>query len=286
LGNKILYIYTENLNFFYRLNRELIRLNIKFEVLNIRNKIPSHSSIMLTTSDEVHNFINIPEKLKILPYSIEENFEYYILKVLAAVKIGLKDSYLELLFSIDPGTTQIGIVVFLDDHYLQAHTVYENALFMDIIKNYIICFQHKKPNQLKINFKLGRGVIPITIDLLKLIYNSYKNRKFLKVYLIDEKKSSKIKINFKNMRINTKHEISALILALRKGVEVNINNYLKIIKEGKSQNFNNNEYNILEETGEGKIYLKEVIDRLLINDIALSKASQLLSNFKSSKHEI
>ncbi len=288
MRNKILYIYTENLNFFYRLNKELNRLNIKFEILNSRSKLPSHSSIMLTTLDEIHNFINIPEKLKILPYSNEKNFDYYILKVLAAGKIGFKDNYLGLTFSIDPGTTQIGIVVFLDDYYLQAYTVYENALFMEIINNFIICFQNEKSNHLKLNFKLGRGVIPITIDLLNLIYNTHKNRNGMKIFLIDEEKSSKIKFNFKKRRINTKHEISALILALRKGVEVNINNYLRVIKYGKAQNSNNynKEYNNLEETGEGMIYMKEIIDKLLRNDITLSKASQLLSEFKSNKQEI
>ena len=51
-----------------------------------------------------------------------ENFSCYILKILAAYRVNYKDCYSELTFSIDPGTSQIGIIVFLDDFYLHAHT--------------------------------------------------------------------------------------------------------------------------------------------------------------------
>ena len=177
MRNKILYIYTENLNFFYRLNKELNRLNIKFEILNSRSKLPSHSSIVLTTSDEIHNFINIPKKLKILSYSNEKNFDYYILKVLAAGKIGFKEKYSELTFSIDPGIKHTGLVVFLDDYYLISHTFFDNNELITQIRNYIENFQNDKQHLMKLVFKFGSGVVTTILKLLEALYSVFNNRK-------------------------------------------------------------------------------------------------------------
>jgi len=288
LSYKPLYIYTENLNFFYKLNKELKRLNIDFEILYTGRKLPTLSSIVLTTLDEIKKLENIPEKLVILPYSSTDNFNHYILEILAAVKIEFKDFYSELTFSIDPGTTHIGIIVFLDDFYLHAHTIYEKELFIETINKYIICFQKKNLNLLRLNFKIGSGVIPITIDLLKKIFNNFENRKKMKVYLVDEAKSSKIKIQDKFNLIKSKHESSALIIAMRKGIEVNIRNYLKVIKYGNSynQNYYGKDEISFEPIMEGSVKLKEIISRLLNDDISLSKSSQILEEYNSNSFDI
>ena len=288
LSYKPLYIYTENLNFFYKLNKELKRLKIDFEILYTSRKLPTLSSIVLTTLDEIKKLENIPEKLVILPYSSTDNFNHYILEILAAVKIEFKDFYSELTFSIDPGTTHIGIIVFLDDFYLHAHTIYEKELFIETINKYIICFQKKNLNLLRLNFKIGSGVIPITIDLLKKIFSNFENRKKMKVYLVDEAKSSKIKIQDKFNLIKSKHESSALIIAMRKGIEVNIRNYLKVIKYGNSynQNYYGNDEISFEPIMEGSVKLKEIISRLLNDDISLSKSSQILEEYNSNSFDI
>ncbi len=288
LSYKPLYIYTENLNFFYKLNKELKRLNIDFEILYTGRKLPTLSSIVLTTLDEIKKLENIPEKLVILPYSSIDNFNHYILEILAAVKIEFKDFYSELTFSIDPGTTHIGIIVFLDDFYLHAHTIYEKELFIETINKYIICFQKKNLNLLRLNFKIGSGVIPITIDLLKKIFSNFENRKKMKVYLVDEAKSSKIKIQDKFNLIKSKHESSALIIAMRKGIEVNIRNYLKVIKYGNSynQNYYGKDEMSFEPIMEGNVKLKEIISRLLNDDISLSKSSQILEEYNSNSFDI
>lgn len=288
LSYKPLYIYTENLNFFYKLNKELKRLKIDFEILYTGRKLPTLSSIVLTTLDEIKKLENIPEKLVILPYSSTDNFNHYILEILAAVKIEFKDFYSELTFSIDPGTTHIGIIVFLDDFYLHAHTIYEKELFIETINKYIICFQKKNLNLLRLNFKIGSGVIPITIDLLKKIFSNFENRKKMKVYLVDEAKSSKIKIQDKFNLIKSKHESSALIIAMRKGIEVNIRNYLKVIKYGNSynQNYYGKDEISFEPIMEGSVKLKEIISRLLNDDISLSKSSQILEEYNSNSFDI
>ena len=280
MRNKILYIYTENLNFFYRLNKELIRLNVKFEILTVRSKIPTFASIILTTFEEIHKFEKNYGKLQILSYHKDENFQHYILKILAAYKIDYKDNYSALIFSVDPGTSQIGIAIFLDDYYLQSHTIYKKEMFTEVINDYILSFQREDSNPITLIFKFGRGVISITIDLLKLVYKAFKNRKSMKVYLVDESRTSKIKIRDKKKRVRTKHEVSALIIAMRKGIEVDLSNYLQVIKQNIFQNTNYHEMgeDDREEVQEKKINLKKIIERILNNDISLSKSSILIKN--------
>lgn len=278
MRNKILYVYTENLNFFYRLNKELIHLNVKFKILNVRTKLPIHNSIVLTTSEEVHKFKKIFENVYFLPYSDGENFNHYILKMLAAYRIDYKDYYSELTFSIDPGTKHIGLVVFLDDYFLASHTIYDKNDFIKVIKEFITCFQKNNPNLINLQFKFGRGFARITIDLVKETYNSFKNRNRMKVFLIDESKSSKIKIQDKSKKIRTKHEISALILALRKGLEINQTNYYKTIKQIKLENSNDikGKEIINEEINDSSSKLKEVIESILNNEVSLSESSELI----------
>lgn len=278
-----IYIYTQDLNFFYRLNKELIRLNVNFGILTVRNKIPSFASIILTTSEEIHKFEKNHKKLQILPYHKDENFQHYILKILAAYKIEYKENYSVLIISIDPGTSQIGIAVFLDDFYLQSHTIYKREMLIEVINNYILCFQKGNSNPITLILKFGRGVISITTDLLKLVYDTFSKRKSMKVYLVDESRTSKIKIQDKKKQVRTKHEVSALIIAMRKGFEVDPSNYLQIIRQKIFQNtkYREGRENDWEEVQENKLNLRKIIERLLINDISLSKSSKLIKSLNT-----
>ncbi len=276
MSNKILYLRTENLNFFYRINKELTRLNIKFDVLNVSDKIPEIPTVILTTSDEIHNFKKSNEKVKFLAYSYKENFQHYVLKVLAANKIKFKENYSNLLFSIDPGTKRIGIVIFLDDLFLISHTIFDKNEFIEFIIDKVDCFQKKNPLPMKLEFKFGSGVLPLTIELLNEIYDHFGERKDMKIFLIDESKSSKTKIKDKKKRIKTKHEVSALILALRKGVEIDQSNYSKILKQFKIQKLNSKKENkgTIPELDDSSFNLKDLIDKILNNQISLSHSSE------------
>jgi len=253
---------------------------VKFEILTVRSKIPTFASIILTTFEEIHKFEKNYEKLQILPFHKDGNFQHYILKILAAYKIDYKDNYSTLIFSIDPGTSQIGIAIFLDDYYLQSHTIYEKEMLTEVINDYILSFQKENSNFITLIFKFGRGVISITIDLLKIIYDAFKNRNAVKVYLVDESRTSKVKIRDKKKRVKTKHEVSALIIAMRKGIEVDSSNYIQVIKQNIFQNNNYHERREedREEVQENKLNLKKIMERLLNNDISLSKASILVKN--------
>ncbi|MHA2180009.1 MAG: hypothetical protein ACXAAH_01155, partial [Promethearchaeota archaeon] len=135
----------------------------------MRSKIPAFRSIILTTFKEIHKFEKKYKNLQILPYHKDENFDQYILRILAAYKIDYEDNYSVLLFSIDPGMSQIGIAVFLDDYYLQSHTIYNSENFLEVINNYLLSFHGADSNPIRLIFKFGRGMISITIDLLKLV---------------------------------------------------------------------------------------------------------------------
>ena len=146
-----IFVLTEDLNFFYRLNKEFERLQLKFKVLNIGDKIPNiHNSIILSTVKEMKKFENVDGiKGKILSYAKEDDFEQYIVKILAVNKIGNK-IYSELVFSIDPGTKHIGLVIFLDDYYLISHTILEKERLVEKIRIYINALQETNLNPLKL----------------------------------------------------------------------------------------------------------------------------------------
>ncbi len=283
MRNKILYVYTENLNFFYRINNELNRLNIKFKILNIGAKLPFHSSLILTTSEDLQQYRNSNKNLNFLIYSKDDNFNHYILKVIAAYRIEYKNFYSELTFSIDPGTKHIGMVVFLDDYYLNSQTTYDEKAFIMVIRDYVDCFQKNNPKLLEVNLKFGRGILQITINLIKEIYQVFNNRSHLKLYLIDESKSSKIKIQDIKKRIMTKHEISALILAFRNGIEMNYANNFENIRQNKFQKLNtmDNKERHIEEVNDSVIDLRNIIEKVLNNEISLSKSIEMLKDDKN-----
>ncbi len=281
MRNKILYVYTENLNFFYRLNRELNQLNIKFKILSGLSKIPDISSLLLTTSKEFDRFKEHYKKLKILPYSKEKNFKHYILKVLAAYRTDYKGNYTDLLFSIDPGSRQVGLVVFVDDYYFNSHTFYDENVIIDFIKDYIDCFQTDNPDLLQLTFKFGSGVLTFTAKLIEQIINIFQKRNRLKIYLINESKSSKIKIQNIKKRFRTKHELSALIIALWSGVEVDSLDSLNSIKQGKILNLNNRKENekLLKVVNESPIEVKDIIEKIINNDISLSQSAKMIMDY-------
>ncbi|MFX0043079.1 MAG: hypothetical protein ACFE8L_09215 [Candidatus Hodarchaeota archaeon] len=279
MRNKVLYVYTENLNFFYRINNELNRLNIKSKILNIGAKLPFHSSVILTTSEDLQQFKNSNKNKNFLIYSKDDNFNHYILKVIAAYRIEYRNYYSELTFSIDPGTKYIGMVVFLDDYYLNSQTIYDEKAFIMVIKDYIDCFQKNNPNLLNLNLKFGRGIPQITIKLMKEIFHDFKNRNKMKLYLIDESKSSKIKIKDIKKRKMTKHEVSALILAFRNGFEINYTNNFENIRKNKFQKLNtmdNKESRVEEVSNDPVINLRDIIGKVLNNEISLSKSIEML----------
>ncbi|MFX1574001.1 MAG: hypothetical protein ACFFB0_14735 [Promethearchaeota archaeon] len=277
MRNKTLYIYTENLNFFYRLNRALKQLNINFAILNSRTSIPDNNSILLTTSREINLFRNSYKNLKFLPYSLNQDFNSYILKVLAAFRIEYKDNYTKLTFSVDPGSKYMGIVVFLDNFYLISHTIYEKREFFRIIIDVIRSFKINNSCPLELEFKLGSGVLSITIELVRSLYQLFKNEKFLKIYLVDESKSSKLKIRDIKKGI-TKHEISALVLALRSGIEIKKSNYFKTLRQIRTE-FSNSKKRNEENTIELKAVtsgLREIIKKILNDEISLIESYEFL----------
>jgi hypothetical protein len=267
-------VLTEDLNFFYKINKELNLLKIKFKVLNLWNKLPRVSSIIITTSEEIEKISNIDDSLnKILAYSKEEDFDIYFLRVLAAHRVGFKRDYSELTFSIDPGTKRIGLAVFLDDFYLDSHTCYEENELLKRIENYVN-FIPSNSNKIRLNFKFGRGILPEVLEFVTDIFKLFNNRKDIKFYLIDEYKSSKIKIPNKKKKMS-KDEISALILALRDGLEVNQKNYIKVIKDLKFNKLNEIEENFTF-TEDFSVILIDIIMKMINGEYSLSKSVQIL----------
>lgn len=277
---KKIYVLTEDLSFFFQLNKELNHRNISFKILNIGNKIPEFNALILTTCEELvkYNLNNL--NTEILAYNKKEKFEKFLIKLIAAFKIGYKDSYSELTFSIDPGTKHIGLVVFLDDYFLISHTIYDKKDLINKLKDYAEYLQTSDKSILKLNFKFGRGVLPLTFHLVSQIFSIFDNRENMRIFLIDESKSSKIKLSNNKGNKIPKDEASALILALRNGIEVNQNNYMKIFNQIKSKKLktktltNENSDNCYDLT----LDLRKLIETVLNGEFSLSRALEILQH--------
>ncbi len=254
-------------------------MNIAFKILNIGDKIPNLPCIILTTLEEINNFENPNEKIvHIHAYTQNNNFDKYILKILAAYHIDYKEEYSELTFSLDPGTKHIGLAVFLDDYYLNSHTFYDVDTLIEEISNYIEFLQKEGGDIMKLTFKFGIGVFSTALELVSNVYTFLKDRKYMKVFLIDESKSSKINFISGQEKKIPKDEVSALILALRDGIEINNQNYVKIFNDIKNKrikliHFKNH---FQKENGESNDSLKKTIIKLLNRESSLSKSSSNL----------
>ena len=273
--SNIIFLLSENLNFFYRLNKELTSLNIAFKILNVGDKIPNLPCLILTTSEEFEKFENPNEdNVKFYSYANDDNFNKYILRVLAAYHIGYKEEYSELTFSLDPGTKHIGLVVFLDDYYLNSHTFFNVDALFKAIRDYVEFLQKDSGDMMNLTFKFGMGVFSTALELVSNLYTYFKERRSMRVYLIDESKSSKINIYGQRKKI-PKDEVSALILSLREGIEINNKNYVKIFSDIKSNKIKLIHYNT-QENGDSIEFLKNIVVKLLNREYSLSKSSVIL----------
>ncbi len=277
-----IFVLTENLNFFYVLNQELKGLKIKFKILNvgIGNKIPNISCLILTTFEEVSHFKNPdPKRITFLAYSKNDDFEGYICNVLAYYRIGYVENYSELIFSIDPGRKKSGLVVFLDDYYLDSHTFYDSSALMENIEDHVKFLQKNNNNSINLVFKLGNGVIDLTIDLMEKLYNRFTSNGPIRVFLIDEYKSSKVKIRHGKRKFS-KDEASALVLTMRDksfSTKVDQENYRKLIGH---KHEHKNEHKKIEDEDYSLSTFEEIACKVLSGEISLSKSIEMIKNDK------
>ena len=281
MRNQPLYILTEDLNFFYLLKRALDKYKIHFQILNLDSKIPDIPSIILTTSNEYRKRGD-KNRAICLVYSKNIDFDKYFLHVIAAVRIGYKEYYSTLTFSIDPGK-KLGLMVFLDDYYLDSYCCFEKRNFFAIIQKFIDTFEEDTTTLMKLNFKLGRGVLDITYNLVKQIYFMFRNRNDLGVCLIDEFKSSQFRLSRDIVgKKYTKDEISALILAFRSGIDVRFDNYEDIFEQirMKKKFIGKTETEKSENQDESLLSLKDVVEKVLTGKITLSNAIEIINSNK------
>ena len=278
-----IFIYSENLNFFYLVNRELNQLNIKFKVLNFGDKIPSIPCIIITTVKELERIKSSNRKVVILSYDENDNFSKFFLRVLASYRIGYKEQYSNLIFSIDPGSKHIGLLIYLDDYYLNSHTIYNKENLIIKINDYVQGLQ-KTDDLISLKFKFGKGVLPMTRNLINNIYTLFKNRANMKFYLIDESKSSKIKIyngSGARRRKIPKHEASALVLSFRDGVKVNILSFQNDINHINSNKLKKENFLVKNiENSNNILTFSEIAEKVLNGELSLSESTEMLKNLK------
>lgn len=275
----ILYILTEDFNFSFRLKTKLDEKKISFRLLDFDYKIPSLVSIILTTLEEEPKIKKTNEKQILLPYSREDDFEEYFIRVLATLRVGFKPYYEKLIFSIDPGK-KYGLIIFLDDFYLDSFCCFDKKEILRKIKLYLRAFQAKNPKLLKLHFKLGRGVLSLAHDLVTEIYKLIPKNHETIIELIDEYKSSQIKINNNDLWFKfTKDEISAIIIALREGIEVSRDDFEKVFIRLKKNKLERNRMKILDhqKIRENLLNIADVVKLILKGKFSLKQATEYIS---------
>ena len=95
------YAFNEDTTFFICNYSELVRY--------------TEDTVLFIFLDEFEKYYNKDLKLNFLVYSKGENFELYLLRVIAAYRIEYKNNYLSLTFSIDTGK-KIGLMIFSSDN--------------------------------------------------------------------------------------------------------------------------------------------------------------------------
>lgn len=278
MRKKPIYILTDDLNFFYRVNKVLNNKKLNFKILNFWDKIPDMPLILLTTSKELKR-IDLPnQNINLLDFKTKDDINQYILKVLAVYRLGYQD-YDNLLFSIDPGLTHIGIVIFLDDYFLDSITLADNFRVIQYVKNTIDSLQESNTSILKFSIKLGKGLPEITQDLLNRTFLVFSNISNMKIYLIDESYTSKIKISNLGKKF-PKHEAAALILSLRDGFEVNYQNYNDIFKTKSFKKENFKRYN--EGNSKDELHrFSKIAEEVIKGEKSFSESKNLIQNFNN-----
>lgn len=275
---KPIYILTENLNFFYKINNGLKNKRVQFRILTFWDKIPNIPSVILTTSKESNQIEIVNKDTNLLEFIDGDDINQYILKVLAVFRLGYQD-YDNLLFSIDPGLNHIGIVVFLDDYFFDSSTLTENSQVITYIKKYFDSIQQDNTNPLSLDIKFGRGLLEITQDLVNRAFSTFSNILDMKVFLIDESNTSKIKISYQGKKF-PKHEAAALILSFRKGLDVNYLNYKTIFKTNKTLSLNRERLSRYNGGYIKEYFLKfsKIAEAVIMGEKSLSESIKLIQN--------
>ncbi|MFX0010397.1 MAG: hypothetical protein ACFE9R_08795, partial [Candidatus Hermodarchaeota archaeon] len=141
-------------------------------------------------------------------------------------------------------------------------------------------------NALDVIFKIGRGLLGITSNIVEGLFLTIKESINLKVLLIDEISSSKVKISTKAKKF-PKHEAAALLLAFREGIMVNNVNYHQILTSFRLKKIKKNDYENVAYKGmiSSDLNLGELSMKVINGGLSLSEASKIINNFKLTKYE-
>ena len=104
----------------------------------------------------------------------------------------------------------------------------------------------------------------------------------MKVFLIDESNTSKIKISKQGKKF-PKHEAAALILSFREGLDVNYQNYRTIFKKKKQITLNRELLSRYNEpyTKEYIMRFSKIAEAVITGEKSLSESIKLIQNFKN-----
>lgn len=260
-----IYLYSNDSRFFYKINTRLKQLHVPFDILNSDAKL-NVDGIILTTKKEFNEISSKKQPNQFLIYSNTQDFEEYIMHVLATHKFGFKMRYSELIFSIDPGISKSGMAIFLDEYFLISRVLYKQEDLIENIRKFISYYNTDDSIPLYIKIFFGTGVPSLVESILQALFEEFKTNSPVS-YLVDERYTSKIKYNKKILKIS-KHEISAIWIAIRGINAIKTTEFIKGITQNSqilgSSKLNSNikfDENLTTEVYLGKLSISDVLKK-------------------------
>lgn len=225
---KNIFVFTENFRLFYLLAKKFKEEAITWVPLDSFNELSNHEAVLISTQKDIDKYKpNISPHINLL--LLDEQIpiaKSFLIILQAARSIG---TYKDIIISIDPGSQETGMALFLDTQYITSDLIYNKKALADVVTLYFETFtNHYK------KIKIGNGYPRLTKYLLKYFFSPDFRYPDTEFYIIDERLSSKHPV--KQIRpVLDRHQNAAIAIALRKGWRVDKHN-LDMILNKKAQN--------------------------------------------------
>jgi hypothetical protein len=227
---KEVYIYTHDARLFYLLTRKLTNEKTVWIALNSFNEVPHwKNTLLITTQKDIIRYNpNFLSDIIVLKLSADMNIEEMYLRIQQAFH--RIHNINKITISIDPGSVETGVALFLNDIFMDSQICYNRNQLMQIIEQYFQIF----PTHYKI-IKIGHGYARNTRYLVTYFFSDHFKEENVNFYKVNEYSSSQSSGMGFNKTIS-RHERAAISIGIRKGELITANNYQELFRINISRN--------------------------------------------------
>ena len=207
-------VYMRDLKLFYLISKEFKENRVRWAPLDSFSDVPSRYCVVITTAEDLLRYQpKFPNTANILVVSRDFTAEE-ILILARQYQVSIK-SFGEIIVSIDPGSQQTGIAVFLDKSLLYTKVIYQMSQLGKFLKRVFHAFGKNL-----ITLKIGQGYPKLTRQFLSYCYRLDISNCNFHYLLVNEHLSSNSGWKRRWGRKFTRHEGAAIAIGYRPGVPI------------------------------------------------------------------